>query len=76
MKINKYVFGEIRNEYKNLTHEEKTRYVANTLSEKEILDLGFMGFDVDKAYCYALGKGGKDDLETTNTGGSPKDIWK
>jgi hypothetical protein len=58
MKLNKYVFGEIRNEYKNLTHEEKTRYVANTLSEKEILDLGFMGFDVDKAYCYALGKGG------------------
>lgn len=66
MKINKYVFGGIRNEYKKLTHEEKTRYLANNLSEKEILDLGFMGFDVDKAYCYAKAKGGKDEDTNTN----------
>lgn len=69
MKINKYVMGEVRNEFKNLTHEYKTRVVANTLSEQEILDLGFAGFCIDQAYFYALGKGRKNDVENTNTAG-------
>jgi len=77
MKITSYSIGKMIQEYKVLKAKEKWNTCAKNLTQDQILKFGDDKITYDQAYDYVLDmERNKDDLETTNTNRSTKDIWK